>query len=569
MKSFKYIIRGGQLSLHAYHMIKQVLVVAFLLSVFCGIGIFATLTYQNTTPYDRYLYRQLLYAEFNMASHFSAPHKAIQRFENPHGHLTDISSQALFVNTFSQQFLEAFYKKTLEWFHQSTLYGCLIFFGFLGLFGLSGHLKSRKKLERGGQILEASDLARLIKRRRQASDLTLDGLPLLKDRETSHILITGTTGAGKTNCLNTLIPQIRARGDRALIVDLTGHFVSTYFDEQTDHILNPLDARTEDWLPWADCQNEPHYDALATALIPPQQSHDSFWENASRVVLSCALQKLDSHNIEDLYNLLVQEDMLVFSKFFRGTKASSYTHIDGEKMTLSIRATLSNQIQGLRLLKQTPKPFSIREWVTAPDQGWLFISARPDQRDTLRPLMSTWLDIASNALMTRPEGEGQKIWLIIDELPALQKVHSLKTLLAEARKYQACVMAGFQSTSQLHSIYGQNDAQTLLDLFNTKIFFRNTDPTTNAWISKVIGEADITEYVENLSYGANTIRDGVSLSHQNKTKPLILPTEIAHLENLEAIITLPGALPAGRLKMTYKQMQRGAAAFVDVATENT
>ena len=37
-----------------------------------------------------------------------------------------------------------------------------------------------------------------------------------------------------------------------------------------------------------------------------------------------------------------------------------------------------------------------------------------------------------------------------------------------------------------------------------------------AWISKVLGEVETTEHTENLSYGANTIRDGVSLSQHTQ-----------------------------------------------------
>lgn len=36
-------------------------------------------------------------------------------------------------------------------------------------------------------------------------------------------------------------------------------------------------------------------------------------------------------------------------------------------------------------------------------RGWIFLTARPDQRETLRPLLSTWVDIAINALMILSE----------------------------------------------------------------------------------------------------------------------------------------------------------------------
>lgn len=133
-----------------------------------------------------------------------------------------------------------------------------------------------------------------------------------------------------------------------------------------------------------------------------------------------------------------------------------------------------------------------------------------------------------------------------------QRLPSLETALAESRKYGGCVLAGVQSVPQLTHLYGLNQSQAILDLLNTKVFFRNTDPNTNQWISKVLGDVEITEPHESLSYGAHRMRDGVSLSYQNRMKPLVLPTEIASLHDLEAFVKLPGDYPIGRVKMKWR-----------------
>ena len=117
-------------------------------------------------------------------------------------------------------------------------------------------------------------------------------------------------------------------------------------------------------------------------------------------------------------------------------------------------------------------------------------------------------------------------------------------------------MAGVQSIPQLSSTYGHTISQALLDLFNTKIFFRNTDPNTTTWIAKALGDAETTESIENLSYGANTMRDSVNLSQHTQTRPLILPSEIAGLEDLEAFLKLPNALPITKLKMRWKNSKQ-------------
>lgn len=152
------------------------------------------------------------------------------------------------------------------------------------------------------------------------------------------------------------------------------------------------------------------------------------------------------------------------------------------------------------------------------------------------------------------EGQGANVF-VMDELPALQRLPSLKTGLAELRKYGGCILAGLQSIPQLEEIYGRAASQNMLNLFNTFLFFRNNDPTTSQWISKVLGEREQQEIQENLSYGAHAMRDGVSLNPTSKTTPLVLPTEIGSLQDLEAYLKLPGSWPITKLKVRYKSIR--------------
>ncbi|HUX79613.1 MAG TPA: type IV secretion system DNA-binding domain-containing protein [Alphaproteobacteria bacterium] len=563
-----FYTRGGQLALHKLHMFKQICLTT-LLAAFCvGLCVFAILFFSKTTSYQRCLYKEHLYAEFMVNMSQNDPSRITQEFScsrKANGALREVKSQDILKNRHIQRhivYIDHLSSQNMK----MSLWGVFVSFVILmGFFGYSGYLKSKKKLERGAQMVSARSLRRLLRKTNEASDLHLDKLPLVKDKETAHILMTGTTSAGKTNCFHTLLPQIQSRPNRAIVVDMTGDFVSKYYREGTDLILNPFDQRTEHWSPWAECLTETHYDALAAAIIPETESPEKFWENAAKVLFSTALKEgAGERNIQKLYHILVRSNLKDFEKFFQETDAATYTNSEGEKMTLSIRACLVNHLQGLKYLKQTSKPFSFRDWVKNEDTThgqWIFLTANPDQRKTLIPLISAWLDTAINALMTLPRDYDRRLWFIIDELPSLQELPSLKTALAEARKYGGCLLAGVQNSPQLFDTYGYYQAQSILDLFNTKIFFRNTDPQTAQWISKALGEAEITEQIENLSYGAHNIRDGVSLSPHTRIHSLILPTEVASLENFEAFIKLPGAYPACKIKMTYKNMPTIAVDF--------
>ena len=172
----------------------------------------------------------------------------------------------------------------------------------------------------------------------------------------------------------------------------------------------------------------------------------------------------------------------------------------------------------------------------------------------LTPLISAWVDMAINALMVLPANYGRRLWFVIDELAALQKLPRLNMGLAEGRKYGGCFLVGFQSKSQLEEIYGRNGAESMLDLFNTKLFFRCTEPSSQQWISKVLGDKEEAEPTENISYGAHSTRDGVSLSRHTRQKPLVLPAELSQLQDLECYIKLPGNYPCTKIQTRFQRI---------------
>lgn len=377
--------RGGQLVAHQFRMLKHISTITIITASLSALMIAGVLFSRETAPYQRYLYTRFLMTEFNVRVSFGNAQKIVTEVRDEHGRIYKVRAVSFLKNPEIRRQVEAFEETFKRACKKSLGYALLTGFLVISFFVLRGYRTSRKHLERGGRMIEPRVLRRLIIGKKQASDLTLDGLPLLKHKETSHILITGTTGSGKTNCFHTLLPKIRKRGNRAIVVDLTGDFVSKYYRQGHDILLNPLDARSLCWNPWGECLMDAHHDTLAAAIVPKSTSFDIFWENASKALLSAALKKLaDTQDIQKLYHILVKDDLSVFSKFFRDTEAATYTHEEGEKMTLSIRATLANHLQSFRYLRNAEHTFSIRKWVAGGDASdqWLFLTASPDQRSS-------------------------------------------------------------------------------------------------------------------------------------------------------------------------------------------
>ncbi|CAF23743.1 type IV secretion system DNA-binding domain-containing protein [Candidatus Protochlamydia amoebophila] len=73
----------------------------------------------------------------------------------------------------------------------------------------------------------------------------------------------------------------------------------------------------------------------------------------------------------------------------------------------------------------------------------------------------------------------------------------------------------------------------------TKIVFAEQKPLHAGRLADMFGEPEIREYQKGLPYGANDIRDGVSLNQQTRYQQLITKTDIQFLSRNQAFVRLP------------------------------
>ena len=552
--------RGAQLWAHNMRMIMQGVKNICFFGLAFIFGLIAFRLSQYTTLQTIYYFIIKCYVDFKLSigAFFYGKHQIVIDFYSINkGHFVHMRAEEYNYLFWKVMPYGASINQVLLWIKQDAFFeivasfavGCslaLIVFTYRG-----GGILGIKKL-RGSDLVTPKQLAKILRRAKEASKIMISGLPLVKDSETQHILITGTTGAGKTNMLKELIPQIRDSGNRAIIFDVTGEFVDRFYNPETDLILNPLVENSVSWLPWNDCHTDEEYNNLAAAFVDGESiKTDRYWEDAARTVLVEALKKQEStRSIESMLHVINRADLKDFCKYFSDTDAAGYVSREAEKGTASVRSTLASKVKELKYLKDKGD-FSIKEWINGENRkGWLFVSIKPNDLDTLRPLLSAWANIAIKGMLDRPHsGENEKMWFVMDELPAMQKIPSLAMVLAQGRKYGACMVAGIQNIAQLERIYGTASSQELLDLFRTKFFFAVGDNTIAEYASKSLGEIEIDETKESLSYGSNTIRDGVNINSSIRMKRLVLPDEIKNLEPNSCFVKLCGNYPITRLKV--------------------
>lgn len=419
-----------------------------------------------------------------------------------------------------------------------------------------GKSKQEKKVLSGAHLTTPKQLSKLLKKQKLASNISLAGVPYIIDSEMEHTLIIGTTGCGKTNAMNELLLQIKNQNGKAVIVDTTGSFVDYFYDSTTDLILNPLDARSQKWNLWLECEQEHLFDNFAECIVT-QTGNDPFWANAARTVLTVACKKLaneNEHSIQKLLHLTLFGDLKKVNPYFKNTAASSMMDPESEKTALSVRATLASAIKSFEYLDSNPENnnFSIRQWILDPTRkGILFLTASPEQRSTLVPLLTAWLSLAYKALMGAKNND--KTWFFVDELASLNQLPDLSKALAEVRKYKGCFVLGAQTLSQLDELYGQNVSRIICGLTGTKVIFRTPDSYTAKRMSEFLGEQEVQESQESISFGAHQMRDGVNLSDQKRNKLLVPYSEIMKLPNLTAYLQLPRDFPIARVAFEYNQ----------------
>jgi len=433
-----------------------------------------------------------------------------------------------------------------------TLFASCYFFIFL-FFGLSGRFRKQKTHISGKQISPVWRIKFRLWIKGKASKIKIGGLPLVKNTETQHILITGGTGSGKSNCMHHILAQIRSLGQRAVIIDTTGIYKEKYFRKGKDFLLNPTDSNGEPWHPWIECENPMDYDAIAENFIPNSNSEqENYWRTAGRSVFSSLLQKTEiSKKTSDLSKWILFESLQKLSRFLEGTEATAHIDMSSEKTAGSVRSVTSSFLKCLKYVEDTDTPFSIRKWVQndKKDDSWLFLSCDPGERAAFIPLVSCWFSVAARSLLrTKPDFD-RRLWFVIDELSTLHKLKELEPLLAESRKYGGCALLALQSPAQIEDIYGRAACRTILGLCATKIIFSEMDSETAERISKSFGNREFKEMQESVSYGAHEMRDGVSLSSQIKQQPLVSTSEIHALEANQCFIKLFGNIPVAKLKI--------------------
>lgn len=563
------LIRGGQITIHYIRMAKQVFKTYMTMVVVITAILFVVLFLRNTTPLDRgyafnysYAFISVNYlGSFNPDIYVTVP-----------GHQSRKLKASTVVNSpFLKSRYDAVFDQAKSSFFISFLSLIVGFLLVMVFIKRTGRQQSENKKIRGGEIVNVKDLSKKIKLHIHENKNIGEGvgicsvadIALPKSFEVTNFLLIGDQGVGKSQTIIENLISIREIGGRAIIYDPSGETTRKFYNPKIDIILNPLDSRSRSWNIWNECTHEYQVLSLVEAFIDDEGRPNDFFVKASRIVFSALIMK--TRTLDDLMRAAYKLSLEDLAYYLKGTEASAIIDMEGAKAAHSVRAVLVANISSLKYTGfMSGDNFSINNWVREVDTGFLFISCPPQQLRMLRPLVSVWIDCALNSILGLTPNRDNRIITSIDELATLNKIPVLEPFLAQARKYGNVSFLGVQNYSQLKAKYGEPLANAIFGLCGTWAVFRSSEYNNAKWLSDNLYKEDVVEPNENNSFGANEMRDGVSVNRSRHQRELVTPTEIQSLPDLTAYLRIGRGFPIAKIKQKYRELDDVASDFSPV-----
>lgn len=381
------------------------------------------------------------------------------------------------------------------------------------------------------------------------------------EKETSHGLIIGCSGSGKTNVFSWMLDGLRSNNLKAIIHDTKGDYISKFYSDG-DFILNPLDERCVKWNIWNDITRHSDFVTIANTLIPENTKGDPFFYLTPRRILVDILQYLwdteqtTNKAIWDIVNQPMQE----LGKKLQENGLSAGNDLLGNQETASnIMSTVVNACQVFRYMQDMDGDFSIHDYINN-STSWMFLSNKQEIKELVKPILALFCDFVTNYLLSLPDDRKRRVFFMLDEFNSMAKMSSIISLLTLARSKGGAVYIGTQDFGEIDSNYGENIRNTIINNCSNTFVLRLNDPVTADYFSQKIGEMEWMDTVYSESESTSTTAGVIPTTTVTKGKSdsrridrVVLPSELLNLPNLDGYVIISGLGITKTRTFFYKQ----------------
>lgn len=428
---------------------------------------------------------------------------------------------------------------------------------------------------RGTQVHDGYDYAAMLARSNEnyALNLHVGPIPLPFPTEPQHYLISGKTGAGKTQVINAFLTSVRQRKQSCIIADPAGGYLARFGYEDFDSVLNPFDLRTLNWSPFAEIRADYDFARIAKAAIPDAEGNSQEWNFYAQTLLGETMKAMHGQGMKSLKRLLyfvnsAEQDEL--KDLLQGSPAEILTAPSNSKMLNNVRSIISIYLSAWVYL-QDEGDFSVRDFVSQSDHNggrWLFLTYTDAQMALLKYMVATWMELAIIEGLSLSESSDRRFFYVLDELDSLGKISSLRAGLTKLRKYGGVCISGIQTIAQLRSTYGRDEAQTLLSCMSTKLALSQGDNETADYMSNELGEQEI-ERTQNsqgssIKIGELAPHNSTNTSQHRQVQKAVLPAQLTGLPDLQGYLKVSGAQGVVlQVVVPYKKYQDRNSPYIE------
>lgn len=379
------------------------------------------------------------------------------------------------------------------------------------------------------------------------------------EKEEEHVLCVGGTGSGKTSAL--LIPTLQVFKGNAFVLDISGD-ISKNVHRPNALTFNPLnnDSQPYNIFYSVDAVNDrteklEQLSQMAFLLMPDKPNNNGdgqfFLESGRKMLIACLIhfyfQGLDFTDIchkivsTEVNDLLCEiwdaqdEDACIFISSFQGANEKNNAGCK-QAMDQSIILFASNQ----NVRKNLRRPRDNEKSITpaAMENNDVFIQIPEQKLKTYAPLLSIIVVQMFEYFYQRPLYATKPILFALDEFARLGKIDIIDALRT-LRKRHVRIILLTQSLADLDEIYGQNNRKIISDNCGYKIILKATDPDTQEYVSRLIGEYDASKMTHSWSQNnngyskstqKNRIIEAAELAYLGDTLILIGPTGYMQLQ---------------------------------------
>jgi type IV secretory pathway TraG/TraD family ATPase VirD4 len=377
-----------------------------------------------------------------------------------------------------------------------------------------------KKLVRGrGEPVDlAESKAGALELGRDDPGINWGGLRIPSRFATSHFMVVGATGSGKTLTLKLLmqevLPSIGSGVDhRALIYDAKQDIISQLPGmgiAGAVYTINPFDDRCVAWDMAKDITEPTAALQAAVTLIPSDKNSAQpfFVDSAQLLLYGVILSFMRSGanwRFSDIIRALQTVDRLkrvlercpetshIVERFYHNRET-----LDEVMSTVATKLTPYEAIAAMwDVAHEQGSTISLNEWVShrGHENSVLILGNNERARAALDRINQVVFKRVSELLLDLPEdrSESRRSWIFLDELAEAGRLEGLPSLLTKGRSKGVCVVIGFQDFDSLKEVYGENTANALTSQCNSKAILRLESPATAKWASSLFGEYESIE----------------------------------------------------------------------------